>query len=224
MRGMETLATRPEFDRVRFAEILKERGLSARDVAHRAKLGHTTVQHILDGSSRNPRSDTLVRIATAIGLPVQSFLGIGQGASEDAMVALRKQDVGGASIPVFGVPKGVRQGTFFLNREPLTKLLPPRVLMFWPGAFAFYAPDDTMAPRWKAGEVVLVQPDRPPRDGDHVIAESGSINGQPTWVFRQLVRREGDVAVLRAYNHDLVPEPARVRGMLQRVVDWPELV
>jgi transcriptional regulator with XRE-family HTH domain len=225
MPGMENDAgQRPEFDRTGFASLLKERGLSARDVALRAGLGHTTVQHILDGTSRNPRIDTVQRLAKVLGITVTELSpDHTPDILREPVITLRREaDV--ARLPVYGVHPIGADGAFRLNSTHLTTVLAPRVVLGWPGAFAFYAPDEAMAPRWRAGELVLVQPDRPPAVGDHIIAALPAGPHGETWLFRRLTRRDRTSVALETYDAEHYPPWSGRPTQMLRVVDWPELL
>lgn len=55
--------------------LLEERGRSARSVSLKAGLSASAIKHILSGASASPGIDTLQRIATELGVPVDALTG-----------------------------------------------------------------------------------------------------------------------------------------------------
>lgn len=208
-------------DRLRRA--IRASGSTPRAISLRAGLSESAVKHILNGDSRSPRLATVRKLAASLNIPVHDLAGEGEQEGVPAMLPGARREPGAASLPIFGALPVASFGRFHLNRQALVSILAPRLLLGWPGAFAIYAPDDAMAPRWKAGEIVLAQPDRPPRDGDHVLAQLEPLRGQPVYAFRQLLRRERDAVHLAAYHADVPPMKTPLQELI-RVVDWPELV
>lgn len=64
-------------DRERLRELLIEKKRSGRDVSRKAELGETAVKDILSGKSRRPEFDTLLKIATELGVEVSDFTASG---------------------------------------------------------------------------------------------------------------------------------------------------
>ncbi|MDP1646992.1 MAG: S24 family peptidase [Rubrivivax sp.] len=82
-------------------------------------------------------------------------------------------------------------------------------------SFALRVLGDEMAPEFKAGEIIIIEPDGALKDGSFVLAQLGG-----EWIFRQL-RRRGDGWALLALNParaDLaelpLPDLAAVRGVI----------
>jgi transcriptional regulator with XRE-family HTH domain len=206
----------------RLRQAIAASGQTPRSISLRAGLSESAVKHILRGNSRSPRLETINKLANSLNIPANELTG-SSGAGATSLIATLKGAENAAAIPVYGVHSLGADGRFHLNRTALTRVLAPRPVLGWPGAFALYAPDDAMAPRWKAGDLVLAQPDKPPRDGDHVLAQLAPVRGQPVYAFRQLLRRERGQVLLGAY-HAGVPQLTVPLLELIRVVDWPELL
>jgi transcriptional regulator with XRE-family HTH domain len=68
MRGMITI------DRERLKAVIAERQTTARAVSRAVGDNDTLVRDILSGKSRNPRSDTLAKIADFLEVPVREFV------------------------------------------------------------------------------------------------------------------------------------------------------
>lgn len=54
--------------------LMKQRGFDAAKLARAAKLGPTGIYDILSGRSQSPRVQTLAKIASALGVPVDALL------------------------------------------------------------------------------------------------------------------------------------------------------
>lgn len=74
MPGMNTI------DRDRLRQVIKDRGTTARAVSRAISDNDTLVRDILSGKSRNPRSDTMAKIADHLGVPVSELVPSGEGA------------------------------------------------------------------------------------------------------------------------------------------------
>ena len=74
MPGMNTI------DRDRLRQVIKDRGTTARAVSRGISDNDTLVRDILSGKSRNPRSDTMAKIADHLGVPVSELVPSGEGA------------------------------------------------------------------------------------------------------------------------------------------------
>ncbi|MEO0633088.1 MAG: adenosylcobalamin-dependent ribonucleoside-diphosphate reductase [Pseudomonadota bacterium] len=68
----------------RLGKLVKEKGTTANVVAADAGLSYTSVYDIIKGKSKNPRIDTLEKIAAALGVSAADITGVG---SEPAVVA-----------------------------------------------------------------------------------------------------------------------------------------
>jgi len=79
-------------------------------------------------------------------------------------------------------------------------------------SFALRVLGDSMAPEFKAGEIIIVEPDGALRDGSYVLAQVGG-----EWTFRQLVK-SGDGWCLRALNpayaDQALPDLGAVHGVI----------
>lgn len=73
-------------------------------------------------------------------------------------------------------------------------------------AFGFYAPDDLMAPRFKKGEVVWVDPARPVKPGDDVLLLQnghGARAGAPEpFILAELLRASGDEIIYTQHKDE----------------------
>ena len=149
-------------DRIR--ERLGVLGLSAHRASVLAFGRGDVIRDILNGRVRHPRSDTLVRLAESLGVAESWLIG------GDAGTATARD------VPVFRasrIPAGESRalpGGLTLSEEAAEYVPRPSGLAGARGIYAVFIPDDAMAPRFEAGELVYASENRPPRTGDYVLA------------------------------------------------------
>lgn len=135
-------------------------------------------------------------------------------------------------VPVRGTVVGGEDGDFSFNGDVVDMVRRPPGLAGAAAVFAVYVHGDSMSPRFESGDLVFVNPMRPPTPGCDVIvemapAEGGDIAG-PCYIKR-LLRRTADKVVLRQFNppagekQDFEVDRERVRN-LWRVLTPAELL
>ncbi|MDY6922781.1 MAG: helix-turn-helix domain-containing protein [Pseudomonadota bacterium] len=72
-------------DRERLRQVIKDRGMSPRAVSRAVSDNDTLVRDILSGKSRNPRSDTMAKIADHLGVPVSELVPSGDTGSPEIL-------------------------------------------------------------------------------------------------------------------------------------------
>ena len=99
-------------------------------------------------------------------------------------------------LPVMGTVKGGSEGFYFNEGEPKEFVLRPSGLDGVANAFALYVDGDSMEPRYFAGEVLYVNPNRPITRNCFVAVELQDGQG----MIKQFLRRSDDQLVLRQFN------------------------
>lgn len=93
--------------------------------------------------------------------------------------------------------------------------------------YALYVQGMSMEPRWSPGDLVYVDPRRPPSIGDDVIVQLVDPAGEQviTGLIKRLTRRNHDWIELRQFSPDqhFRIETARIAA-LHRVIPWTEVV
>ena len=160
---------------------LGKAGIDAKTASRRAGLGDTAARDILNGRVSAPRLSTLERLAPVLGVPLTNLL---DGVAEPAIEAAIERRAATA-VSEDGVPTYAKAPT---ARNPADAIDIARDISQVAGgrAFGLYVPDDSVAPRVMTGEVVIVHPTRPPRDGELsvVVADCGEY-------MVRYVRRDG---------------------------------
>lgn len=109
---------------------------------------------------------------------------------------------GERDIPVLGRAQGGPDGKFTFNGEILGWELRPPMLEGVREAFAVYVDGESMFPRYKPGETVWVNPNKPARQGDDVVVqiyphEDGE---SPSGFIKEFKGWQGNDLVLQQYN------------------------
>jgi phage repressor protein C with HTH and peptisase S24 domain len=99
-------------------------------------------------------------------------------------------------LPVMGTVRGDGEGFLFVQGEAKEFVERPANLKGVLNALALYMDGDVMEPRYFAGELLYVNPNRPLTRNCFVAVELADGQG----VIRQFVRRSEDEVVLRQFN------------------------
>lgn len=112
-------------------------------------------------------------------------------------VATMKRD-----LPVRGTVVGGDNGDFTFNGDVVDMVRRPPGLVGASSVFALYVHGDSMSPRFEAGDLVFVNPSRPPTPGSDVVVEMAPKPGEPVGpcYIKRLLRRTADKVVLRQFN------------------------
>lgn len=114
----------------------------------------------------------------------------------DAAAAAPVPHPAARDLPVMGAVKGGSEGFYFNEGEPKEFVSRPSGLDGVANAFALYVDGDSMEPRYFAGEVLYVNPNRPITRNCFVAVELQDGQG----MIKQFLRRSDDQLVLRQFN------------------------
>ena len=194
----------------RLKALREQSGLSMRAVAEALGWALTRYQHYEDRYKRPflpaDLAYALAEIFKAEGVDPASVLelaGIGAAPAASAGGSLPPRPVPLApssgpvrDLPVLGAVKGGSEGFYFNEGEPKEFLLRPANLAGATDAFALYVYGDSMEPRYFAGEILYVNPNRPLTRNCFVAVELGDGQG----MIKQFVSRSDDYVLLRQFN------------------------
>lgn len=174
--------------------------LSGRALAAKAGLPESTIRNVLNGTSENPRGDTLQKLATALEVTEQwlltgseipearnggpSEVRIAENVSFPAVGMLPKD------VPVLGTVAGSDHGngSFQLTSDVVDYVRRPYGLLGAKDVYALYVEGESMIPKYAPGDLVFVHPHRKARNGDYVvIQEPDTNNGEPRGFIKRLV-------------------------------------
>jgi len=193
----------------RIRERRRELGLTQAELGERVGMKQQSIQSVEDGKAQRPRK--LREIARALRTseafllgetsndegPLEERLSLTPNASEPHPVPLMSR-----TIPILGRGAGGVDGMFVLNGEKVgeVRAIPP--LEQVPNAYAVYVFGDSMEPRFSSGEIVYVDPVRPPRRGDDVVVQlKAERDGDPpAGYIKRFLRQTADQVVLQQFN------------------------
>lgn len=105
-------------------------------------------------------------------------------------------------IPVLGRAVGGDSGEYEFNGQVLEYRSCPPTLANVADAYAIYIDGESMAPRYRPGEIAFVHPDKPPRADDHVVVQlKPTQDGAPPRGFiKKFVGWTPNKLILEQYN------------------------
>lgn len=172
--------------RKKLEDELAKQGRKMKDVSLEAGLGETYIRDALK-RGRGGKLDNLERISIALGKPAGWLLSNEPDDAEPAPLNLPLPPTprppsnasepvptprgGDDRIPILGVGRGGDDGRFELNGETIGYTMRPKSLIGVKGAYSIYVVGDSMEPRYEAGELVQVNPHKPPQPGRDVVVQ-----------------------------------------------------
>jgi SOS-response transcriptional repressor LexA len=107
-------------------------------------------------------------------------------------------------VPVKGTGAGGSDGENEWNGDTVDNVARPQSLIGVPNAYAVYVIGDSMAPRYRHGELVFMHPGRPPSRGCYVLVQLGE-RSEPTGpttraLIKEFVRQTDKKLVLAQLN------------------------
>lgn len=105
-------------------------------------------------------------------------------------------------VPVLGQAECGSNGIFTLNGEPIDFVRRPPGQLSRKGLYCIYAAGSSMEPVYEAGDLVYVDPHRPPRAGRDVVIQLAAKGpgGEERYFLKRLVRRSGGKLRLKQFN------------------------
>jgi SOS-response transcriptional repressor LexA len=193
----------------RLKELREQAGLTMRAVSDALGWSLTRYQHYEDRFKRRFLPFELARDLEAIFVPhgvepgsVMQLAGIeaGQAVSQrrDPLPPRQNQGIGPGQrdLPVMGAVKGGSDGFYFNEGEAKEFVERPSNLKGVFNAFSLYVDGESMEPRYFAGELLYVNPNRPLTRNCFVAVELSDGQG----LIKQFLRRSDDEVVLRQFN------------------------
>lgn len=110
-------------------------------------------------------------------------------------------------VPVYGTASGsalgLKKESMEIRAEPVDYVRRAPGLAAAKEAYALYVENNSMAPRFPPGELIMVHPGRPVRPGDIVVVRIQTAEHTPVETFiKIMVRQTDDDLICRQYNPD----------------------
>jgi phage repressor protein C with HTH and peptisase S24 domain len=179
-----------------------------------------------------PTREVMVKLAQALQItPVELEFGEaaplppGETITEAPMLSRHDMPL---DVPVYGTAVGGSIGDFQLNGQVVDYIRRPPSLARSRNAFAIFYANDSMWPRYEAGDPIYINPARHPAAGDDVLIElHAKDGGEPGAAYvKRLVRRSPSFIIVEQFNParaDIKIELAKIRN-LWRIVPPKELL
>lgn len=165
------------------------------------------IRNIRRGLSKNPRRDTLEKLAGVLDCSFE-WLATGRGPVDPPA------DIGGElpdlpprhqmaqDIPVLGTAAGSEAGAFQLQSgNPIEHVRRPPGVASAVDVYAIYVVGDSMMPRFDEGELIYVSGKRPARPGDYVVIQTtNSADGDMKAWCKKLVRKDSRTITVEQFN------------------------
>lgn len=173
-------------------------GLSQPQLAARLGVSQQALQQLEAGLTRNPRY--LLRLAEVMGadpaaLAEGHYRPVTAGAPAAAGPLLGARD-----LPVYASAQAGPEG-MTLTYEPIEWIERPAPLATVRDAFAMYVVNDSMEPRYRQGDLLLIHPQRPVRPGrDVLVVLTTEAAGEPRAAVKELLGLDAERLRLRQLN------------------------
>lgn len=107
---------------------------------------------------------------------------------------------GGRDLPVLGAAQGGTKGLFMSNGDVFDMVERPGNLAGVRSAYAVYMVGDSMEPRYYAGWLLGINPNKPFRRGHAVVVQIVSPDGSIEYLVKEFVRQTEETLTLRQLN------------------------
>jgi len=186
----------------RIEKRLSAMGMSARAASLAAGGSADLIRSLKNGSTRSPRAETLIRLAEVLGTTPDWLLGT-DGAPEPEKRQTMDRPISGRSftrqLPIHGLAAGSFTGSLSMTTDPVEWVQCPSGLAQVKDAYGLIVTGSSMEPAFFPGDYVFINPNRPPRQGDHVVVQEAREGGTVTSIARFEKQTETHL-ILSKYN------------------------
>lgn len=191
----------------RLNQLLKASEMAPQRLSVEATGAKDTVRKILDGTTKNPRIDTIIKLAAVLKVSPQYLL----GDDEDTKAVAGGQTDGGEvkaptmparqemplDVPVLGTAAGSHlRGAFEFEGGVVDYVRRPPALTGSRDIYALFVEGTSMEPQYFAGDLIYVSPHKPPRTGDIVVVQCKNAANEPSEATLGILRRTTEKAVV----------------------------
>ncbi len=157
-----------------------------------------------DFLKENPKKHSLspidlAKFAVETNVTVEWLLGKTDSIVPNVAANARQPQTSGKLIPLYARPLAGENDAFSFTDGPAAEIACPPFLERVVGAYAVGVSGESMEPRYRAGEVLYVNPARPPRRGDDVVMQVQTADQQLAYI-KNLLQLCPDQITLRQYN------------------------
>lgn len=189
----------------RIAQRLIDVDISERAASLQATGSPNTIRNIRLGDSKNPRADTIRKLAKVLKCS-EHWLMTGDDAPAQSpnnnQPTITRTSMP-YDIPVRGTAAGseLGKGAFQISLDVVDYVARPPGLANARDIYALYVEGDSMEPMYKSGDLVFVNPNKPIRINDTVIIqEQNSNNGEPQSFIKIFKKRSAKGILAQQLN------------------------
>lgn len=188
----------------RVRDRLQAMGKTPRAASVDAGLHPDTIRNVLRERSKQPRADSLMKLARALDCsmdwlieapPAAAPTGLWETADSPPRADMPRD------VPVLGTAAGSLQGAFQVDACPIDFVRRPPGIGGARDIYALYVVGDSMSPRFEEGELIYVSERRPTRVGDYVVVQvADGRDGTISAYCKRLLRRSEETLFLEQLN------------------------
>lgn len=169
--------------RHRVKDRLSEMKISAREASRRAGFNVGYVGDLIEGRSKRPEAERIVKLAEVLGIEPAELLQGGEtvptmlatGRVERMPAAYANSAPDSGMVPLLAARIALSERLFLdVGEEPVAQVPALGTLSTVPGAYAFAIPNEMNSPRYAPGEIVFISPAAPAVPGDYVFVRLAS--------------------------------------------------
>lgn len=201
---------RMAINRDKLVELRTKHNLSQTDLAREAQVSQQLIGALETGAIRTTKA--LPKIAKILQVPVGELDPDWAGVQGAGFIP-EGELVGERDLPVYAVAEG-GGGTVIVSTDPVDWVKRPAPLATVKGGYGLLITGESMIPRYRPGDVALVNPHLQPRPEDGVVLYAGEPVGEVKATIKEFVRSTDAQWVLKRYR------PKEERVTLSRS-EWP---
>jgi len=202
--------------RQRLVEMIDARGTTLAEVSRAIGKNHAYLQQFVKRETpRKLPEDVRKALARHFRVAESEFADTTSPRIVTPLPQLRPETLGRKDLPVYASAQGGADGEILIGYEPIEWRERPSILEGVSDAYAMYVVNDSMEPRYRQGDLLLIHPRRPVRQGCDVLLVKVNTNSEHHAMIKQLVRRTSEEVVLRQLNppHEFVIPASEVKDV-----------
>jgi len=170
-------------------KLRRDKGMSMEALALELGITAPTINKI-EKSQMRLTDKYLSSIANALGVSISALLN--ETPSEDTAASQK-------AMPVYGLAAASIRGAFTMTTDPVEWVTAPPALTGVRDAYALIVTGNSMEPRYYAGDIVFINPNRPARLGDHVVIQE-ALNGGIAASIKRFEKQTETELITTQYN------------------------
>lgn len=197
----------------RLIAALQEKSWDYPDLARASGVPLENIKKYAQGAVDNPRGDVPAKLATALGKTVPWLMhgAGGNMAPKDPteikslpkFAPLPYPAIGDQDLPIKGGTMGGSGGVFVDNGQDFGMARRPSILEGVKNAYAVYVFGDSMEPKYSAGQLIFVNPNKPVSQGAFVVIQlhPEADGGEHEYLVKRFIRQDAKRLQVEEFNY-----------------------